>query len=75
MVSVKAIYEIVVLVGRGSGGVPTRLTTMDWPPEAHEPGNVVFVHGYNMEEDDETPHWKQGDRPDFWLLRGRGFVI
>lgn len=38
-----------------SGGVPTRLTTMDWPPEAHEPGNVVFVHGYNMEEDDETP--------------------
>ena len=32
----------------GSGGVPTRLTTMDWPPEAHEPGSVVFVHGYNM---------------------------
>ena len=38
----------------GSGGVPTRLTTMDWPPDAHESGNVVFVHGYNMEEDKEV---------------------
>ena len=44
-------------VAGGSGGLPTRLTTPDWPPEVHEPGTVVFVHGYNMEEDDETPLW------------------
>ena len=58
-----------------SGGVPTRLTTMDWPPEAHEPGNVVFVHGYNMEEDDETPLWaKNVFKKLWWAGLDRGFV-
>ena len=58
-----------------SGGVPTRLTTMDWPTEAHEPGNVVFVHGYNMEEDDETPLWAQNVfKKLWWAGLDRGFM-
>ncbi len=59
----------------GSGGVPTRLTTMDWPPEAHEPGNVVFVHGYNMEEDKEVAPWaKNVFKKLWWAGLDRGFV-
>ena len=62
-------------VAGGSGGVPTRLTTLDWPPEAHEPGTVVFVHGYNMEEDDETPLWaKNVFKKLWWAGLDRGFV-
>lgn len=62
-------------VAGGSGGVPTRLTTPDWPAEAHEPGNVVFVHGYNMEEDDETPLWAQNVfKKLWWAGLDRGFV-
>ena len=58
-----------------SGGVPTRLSTPDWPPEAHEPGTVVFVHGYNMEEDDETPLWaKNVFKKLWWAGLDRGFV-
>ena len=34
----------------GSGGEPTRRWAPDWPASAREPGNIVFVHGYNMEE-------------------------
>ena len=52
----------------GSGGVPTRLTTTDWPPEAHEPGNVVFVHGYNMEEDKEVGPWAQNVFKKLWWV-------
>ena len=59
----------------GSGGVPTRLTTTDWPPEAHEPGNVVFVHGYNMEEDKEVAPWAQNVfKKLWWAGLDRGFV-
>ena len=62
-------------VAGGSGGVPTRLTTPDWPAEAHEPGTVVFVHGYNMEEDDETPLWaKNVFKKLWWAGLDRGFV-
>ena len=62
-------------VAGGSGGVPTRLTTPDWPAEAHEPGTVVFVHGYNMEEDDETPLWRKNVfKKLWWAGLDRGFV-
>ena len=59
----------------GSGGVPTRLDTPDWPADEHEPGNVVFVHGYNMEEDVETPLWaKNVFKKLWWAGLDRGFV-
>ena len=59
----------------GSSGVPTRLATPDWPAEAHEPGNVVFVHGYNMEEDEETPLWAQNVfKKLWWAGLDRGFI-
>ena len=59
----------------GSGGVPTRLTMPDWPPEAHEPGTVVFVHGYNMEEDKEVAPWaKNVFKKLWWAGLDRGFV-
>ena len=59
----------------GSGGVPTRLATDDWPADEHEPGNVVFVHGYNMEEDVETPLWAQNVfKKLWWSGLDRGFI-
>ncbi|MBQ2628473.1 MAG: hypothetical protein IJG13_02220, partial [Kiritimatiellae bacterium] len=59
----------------GSGGMPTRLATDDWPAEEHEPGNVVFVHGYNMEEDVETPLWAQNVfKKLWWAGLDRGFI-
>ncbi len=62
-------------VSGGSGGVPTRLDTPDWPADEHEPGNVVFVHGYNMEEDTETQLWAQNVfKKLWWSGLDRGFV-
>ena len=59
----------------GSDGVPTRLSTPDWPADAHGPGNVVFVHGYNMAEDAETPDWaKNMFKKLWWSGLDRGFV-
>jgi len=62
-------------VSGGSGGVPTRLDTPDWPADEHESGNVVFVHGYNMEEDTETSLWaKNVFKKLWWAGLDRGFV-
>ena len=62
-------------VSGGSGGVPTRLETPDWPADEHEPGNVVFVHGYNMEEDTETQLWAQNVfKKLWWSGLDRGFI-
>ena len=59
----------------GSGGVATHLSTEDWPPETHEPGNVVFVHGYNMHEGDETKLWAQNVfKKLWWAGLDRGFI-
>ena len=59
----------------GSGGVPTRLATDDWPEDEHEDGNLVFVHGYNMEEDVETQLWAQNVfKKLWWSGLDRGFV-
>ena len=59
----------------GSGGVPTNLDTYDWPAEEHEPGNVVFVHGYNMHEGEETKLWAQNVfKKLWWAGLGRGFI-
>ena len=59
----------------GSDGVPTRLATPDWPAEEHEPGNLVFVHGYNMAEDAETPPWaKNVFKKLWWAGLDRGFI-
>ncbi len=59
----------------GSGGVATHLSTEDWPPETHEPGNVVFVHGYNMHEGDETQLWAQNVfKKLWWAGLDRGFI-
>jgi hypothetical protein len=59
----------------GSDGVPTRLATEDWPDEEHESGNVVFVHGYNMAEDAETPLWaKNVFKKLWWAGLDRGFI-
>ena len=59
----------------GSGGVSTRLATDDWPEYEHEPGNVVFVHGYNMEEDVETQLWAQNVfKKLWWSGLDRGFI-
>ena len=68
-------WENLRSIAGGSGGVPTRLATDDWPAEEHEPGNVVFVHGYNMEEDVETPLWAQNVfKKLWWAGLDRGFV-
>ncbi|MBR5550273.1 MAG: hypothetical protein IKU71_11185, partial [Kiritimatiellae bacterium] len=62
-------------VSGGSGGVPTRLATPDWPADEHELGNVVFVHGYNMEESGETQLWAQNVfKKLWWAGLDRGFV-
>ena len=59
----------------GSGGVPTHLATDDWPAEEHEPGNVVFVHGYNMAEGEETQLWAQNVfKKLWWSGLDRGFI-
>lgn len=59
----------------GSGGVPTRLATDDWPEDEHEEGNLVFVHGYNMEEDVETQLWAQNVfKKLWWSGLDRGFI-
>ena len=59
----------------GPDGVPTRLATPDWPAEEHEPGNLVFVHGYNMAEDAETPPWaKNVFKKLWWAGLDRGFI-
>ena len=47
----------------------------DWPAEEHQFGNVVFVHGYNMEEDVETPLWaKNVFKKLWWAGLDRGFI-
>ena len=62
-------------IAGGSGGVPTYLQTPDWPANEHEPGNVVFVHGYNMHEGDETKLWAQNVfKKLWWSGLDRGFV-
>ena len=60
----------------GSGGMPTRIPSFDWPPEtAREPGTVVFVHGYNMEEGEETRDWARNVFKKLWWAGSRkGFV-
>ena len=59
----------------GSDGVPTRLSTPDWPADEHEPGNVIFAHGYNMEESGETQLWAQNVfKKLWWAGLDRGFV-
>ena len=59
----------------GSGGLQTRLTTDDWPADEHEPGNVVFVHGYNMDEGEETQLWAQNVfKKLWWSGLDRGFI-
>ena len=68
-------WENLRSVAGGSDGVPTRLATEDWPDEEHESGNVVFVHGYNMAEDAETPDWaKNVFKKLWWSGLDRGFV-
>ena len=68
-------WENLRSVAGGSDGVPTRLATEDWPAEEHEPGNVVFVHGYNMAEDAETPLWaKNVFKKLWWSGLDRGFI-
>ena len=59
----------------GTDGVPTQLNASDWPVNAHEPGNVVFVHGYNMAEDAESPYWaKNVFKKLWWAGLDRGFI-
>ena len=53
-------------VAGGSGGIPTRLDTPDLPEDAHGPGTVVFVHGYNMEDDFEAPLWAENVFKKLW---------
>jgi hypothetical protein len=56
-------------------GVPTRLATPDWPESEHKAGNLVFVHGYNMAEDEETPLWaKNVFKKLWWAGLDRGFI-
>ncbi len=50
----------------GTGGVPTNLTCSDWPESEHKKGNVIFVHGYNMEEDIETEQWSKDVFKKLW---------
>ena len=59
----------------GSDGIPTQLETKDWPTSEHKPGNIVFVHGYNMAEDAETPLWaKNVFKKLWWAGLDRGFI-
>ena len=59
----------------GSGGMPTCFATPDWPAYEHEQGNVVFVHGYNMHEGDETKLWAQNVfKKLWWAGLDRGFI-
>ena len=62
-------------IAGGEDGVSTRLGTPDWPESEHKPGNVVFVHGYNMAEDAETPLWaKNVFKKLWWAGLDRGFI-
>ena len=62
-------------VAGGSDGKETRLNAPDWPADAHEYGNVVFVHGYNMAEDVETPDWAENVfKKLWWAGLDRGFI-
>ena len=68
-------WENLRSVAGGTDGVQTQLNTPDWPANAHEPGNVVFVHGYNMAEDAEAPCWaKNVFKKLWWSGLDRGFV-
>ena len=68
-------WENLRSVAGGSGGLPTRLATDDWPASEHEPGNLVFVHGYNMAEGEETQLWAQNVfKKLWWAGLDRGFV-
>ena len=59
----------------GTDGMPTQLDTDDWPTDEHEPGNIVFVHGYNMAEDAEAPLWaKNVFKKLWWAGLNRGFI-
>ena len=59
----------------GSGGRATDHATPDWPDSEHGEGTVVFVHGYNMEEEDEAPLWAENVfKKLWWSGLDRGFV-
>ena len=74
-VSRMVVWENLRAAAGGSDGVPTRLSSPDWPEEAHKPGYVVFVHGYNMAEDAETPCWAENVfKKLWWAGLDRGFI-
>lgn len=59
----------------GSAGRATDHATPDWPDSEHGEGTVVFVHGYNMEEEDEAPLWAENVfKKLWWSGLDRGFV-
>ena len=68
-------WENLRSVAGGSSGLPTRLATDDWPTTEHKVGNVVFVHGYNMAEGEETQLWAQNVfKKLWWSGLDRGFI-
>jgi hypothetical protein len=68
-------WENLRSVAGESGGLPHRLSTDDWPESEHKAGNVVFVHGYNMAEGEETQLWAQNVfKKLWWSGLDRGFV-
>ncbi len=59
----------------GTGGIPTVLDTYDWPKSERKDGSLVFVHGYNMVEGEETALWAMDVfRKMWWSGLEHGFV-
>ncbi len=53
------------LTGDGDG-LPEDLSVGDWPASERDEGWLVFVHGYNMEEDREVPRWTKNVFKKLW---------
>lgn len=69
------IWQNLRAVAGGSDGKPSTSWAQDWPAGEHEPGYVVFVHGYNMAEDAEVPFWAVNVfKKLWWAGLDRGFV-
>ncbi len=61
------------LVGKNEGDA-TSLSAPGWPSSEHQPGNLVFAHGYNVTKD-EARTWSRSVFKKLWFSGlDRGFI-